>query len=467
VTPLPLRVRLALVFSAGFAVLLGLGALAFYFYLARSYHRDFDRSLLDAGRSTRALFRQDRAEFATAADAATHIITELLYGDRTLVAFDSADHFLAASQRVAGEPWFNDVSTNGIHNAPVTVTLRDGPARLLRVPLEGGTEVVIAMSTLPLERRLVRLRAALVTILPIILVLGAVIGAWGTRVVLRPIVEVAESAERVGAEVGRGANHFTRLPPRAVEDELTTLTDSFNLLVDRLEAALEQERGVAERQRRFLANAAHELRTPVAILRSEAEVSLRGEQNAAHYRQALEGIAAEAARLGSLLADLLLLARGDAQALTPERQRVFLDDLMNRAVARARALPEAAGREIQRGEFEAAPVYGDPALLERLLMVLIHNALIHAPGSAIEVSTGVSGNGERAWSWATVRDHGPGIPVQDRERVFERFTRLDPQRPGSGLGLPIARSIAEVHGGTLVPDEVPDGTSFTLRLPHG
>jgi signal transduction histidine kinase len=466
VTPLPLRVRLALVFTSGFAVLLGLGALAFYLYLARSYRRDFDRSLLDAGRGARALFTYDRAEFKTTADAATHIISELIYGDRTLVAFDSTGQFLTASQRAAGEPWFNDVSSEGVHNAPVTLTLRDGPARLLRVPLEGGAEVVIAMSTLPLERRLLRLKRALVTILPIILVVGAVIGASGSRLVLRPIVRVAESAERVGNEVAGGANQFTRLPPRAAGDELTTLTDAFNLLVDRLQAALELERGLADQQRRFLANAAHELRTPVAILRSEAEVSLRGEANVTLYRQALERIAAESEELGILVADLLLLARGDAQAIIPEQHRVFLDDLVNNAVARARALPAAVGREIRRDEFEAAPVRGDPALLERLLLVLIHNSLIHAPGSVIELSTGVSSDGERGWSWATIRDHGPGIPAAERERVFERFARLNPRVPGSGLGLAIARSIAEAHGGTLTLDEVPEGASFTLRLPR-
>jgi signal transduction histidine kinase len=467
VTPLPLRVRLALVFTSGFAVLLGLGALAFQLYLARGYRRDFDRSLLDAGRSARALFHSDRPEFQTAADVAAHIIGELTYGDRTLVAFDSAGRLLAASQRVPGEPYFNDIPADGAHSTPVTATLRDGPARLLRIPLPGGAKVVIAMSTLPLERRLVRLTRSLVTILPLILVAGALFGAWASRLVLRPIVEVAESADRVGQEVAGGAHEFTRLPARTAGDELTTLTEAFNLLVERLQTALERERGVADQQRRFLANAAHELRTPVAILRSEAEVTLRGDGDQAQYRQSLERIASEAAELGTLVGDLLLVARGDAAAITPERHRVFLDDLMNDAVARVRTLPIAAGREIRPLEFEAAPVEGDPALLERLFLALIHNALLHAPGAVIELSTGVSRDGDRPSSWATVRDHGPGIPAAERERVFERFARLDTAVAGTGLGLAIARSIAEAHGGTLTLDEVEEGASFTLRVPAG
>lgn len=464
-TPLQLRTRLALVFTSGFAVLLGLGALGFSLYLARSYRRDFDHSLLDAGRGARALFTFDRREFKTAAEAATHIISELTYGDRTLVAFDSGGRFLTASLRVPGEPYFNDVPPDGPHGIPVTVSLREGPARLLRTPLEGGTEVVIAMSTLPLERRLARLTRALATVLPVILVFGAVIGAWGSGLVLRPIIRVAENAERVGTEVAAGSNRFTRLPPRLAGDELTTLTDAFNLLVDRLEMALERERAVADRQRRFLADAAHELRTPVAILRSEAEVTLRGDGNPDHYRQALERVRAEAEQLGTLVADLLLIARGEEHAIAPDRRKVYLDDVANQVIPRVRALPVAAGRELRLGEFEAAPVMGDPTLLERLLLVLVHNALVHAPGSPIELSTGTAGAAPNTVSWVTVRDFGPGIPPAERERVFERFARLNTAVAGAGLGLAIARSLAEAHGGTLTLDDVPQGASVTLRLP--
>ncbi|HEY7683060.1 MAG TPA: HAMP domain-containing sensor histidine kinase [Gemmatimonadales bacterium] len=463
-TPLRLRTRLALVFGAGFAVLLGLGALALYLSLARTYRRDFDRGLLDAKRSGRALFSVDRNEFTTAAQTATHVVGELVYGDRTLVAFDSAGQFLAASQRIPGEPYFNDVPAAGLRDRPTTMTLREGPARVIGVRMESGVQLAIAMNTLPLDRRLVHLRRVLATVLPVILVFGAVIGAWGSRWVLRPIIRVAQTAERIGEEVANGAVRFDRLPPSPAGDELTTLTDAFNLLVDRLGGALERERGVAERQRRFLSDAAHELRTPVTILRSEAEVTLRGDGDAPAYRQAMERIAAEANELGTLVADLLLMARGDARAISPSRQRVYLDDLVNDVIARCRKLPMASGREIRRGQFEAAPVEGDATLLERALLALVHNALVHAPGSPIELSTGVDEDGGAARSWARVRDWGPGIPAAERERIFERFARLNSAAPGNGLGLPIARAIAEAHGGELRLDEVATGVAFTLVI---
>jgi signal transduction histidine kinase len=455
------------VFAAGFAFLMALGAFGLYLHLARSYHRDFDRGLVDAVRGARALFQTDRAEFGTAAATVAHVVTELVYGDRTLVAYDSSGLFLGASPRVPGEPWFADAPAAGPLNRPETVVLRDGPARIARIRLADDIRVVIAMDTLPLERRLARLKRALATVIPVILVLGAVLGAWGAGLVLKPIVHVAESAERIGQEVAGGATSFARLPAHTAGDEITTLTEAFNRLVDRLGTALTQERSVADRQRGFLADAAHELRTPVAILRSEAEVALKTDGDAGIYRQAMERIASEATELGTLVSDLLLVAREDGQALAPGQQKLYLDDLVNTAIQRARALPAARGREIRRGEFEAAPVSGDAALLERALLALLHNALIHAPDSPIEVSTGISGDGSSARSWVRVRDFGPGIPPAERERVFERFTRLNTAVPGSGLGLAIARSIAQAHGGRLTLDEVEAGTQFTLSLPRG
>ncbi len=464
-SPLGLRIRLSLVFTAGFAVLMGLGALGIFLYLARGYRRDFDHALMDAGRGAQSIFRLDRPEFGTTSAAATHIVSELVYGDRTIVAFDSLGQVITTSRRFPDEPYFNDVPASGPLGRPVTLQLRDGPARIIRVPLDDKVELAIAMSTLPLQYRLSRITRSLATILPIILVLGAVFGASAAKLVLRPIIRVAESAERIGNEVAAGAVRFDRLPAHAAGDEITTLTDAFNLLIERLSTALEWERGVAQRQRQFLADAAHELRTPVAILRSEAEVTLRGEGDVRLYRQALERIAAEANELGLLVGDLLLIARGDANAILPARQRIYLDDVVNQALSRARAHPAATGHELRRGEFEAAPVDGDPALLERAILVLIHNAMIHAPGSAIEVSTGTVSGGDGRWSWVTVRDFGPGIPPDQRERIFERFARLNSAAPGTGLGLAIARSIVEAHGGRLTLDAVSPGASFTARIP--
>jgi signal transduction histidine kinase len=347
----------------------------------------------------------------------------------------------------------------------ITVTLQAGEARVLRSALTEGIDLILALDLTPLHHRLARIRLALFTGLPLVLLVGGVFGAWASGLVLRPVVRVARAAERVGQEIGEGATGFTRLPPHAAGDEVTVLTGAMNLLIDRLGAAFARERSAAERQRRFLADAAHELRTPVSILRSEAEVTLKGGGNEGYYREALGRIATESADLGRLVNDLLLMARADSEALSPRRERVYLDDLANLAITRVRKLPLALGREFRWDDFEAAPVIGDPVLLERALMVLVHNALVHATGPVV-LSGGVRRTEGRDWSWLSVRDFGPGIPPPERELVFERFARLDREAGGTGLGLPIARAIAEAHGGTLTLTETSPGAEFLFRLPR-
>ena len=462
-TPLALRARLALVFASGFALLLVLGGVVLYLQLARGYQRDFDHGLEDGARAARSILAIDRLEYPTKEAAVAHVVGELIYGDRTIVAFALGGSVLSVSRRIPDHPYFDDVRPTMLLGVPTTVTLRAGEARVLRTPLTDGIELVLALDTSPLQHQLARLRLALFTGLPLILIVGGVFGAWASGLVLRPVVAVASAAERVGQEVAEGATSFSPLPPRTAGDELTILTEAMNLLIDRLGAALARERDAAERQRQFLADAAHELRTPVAILRSEAEVTLEGGGSEAEYREALGRIAAESEDLGRLVSDLLLMARSDSEALTPRRERVYLDDLAHLVISRASKLPQAAGREFRWDDFEAAPVMGDPALLERALLALVHNALVHATGPVV-LSSGVRRQGGRDWSWLSVRDFGPGIPTAERERVFKRFSRLDRESAGAGLGLSIARAIAEAHGGTLTLVEVTPGAEFLLKL---
>ena len=175
----------------------------------------------------------------------------------------------------------------------------------------------------------------------------------------------------------------------------------------------------------------------------------------------------EAEELGTLVGDLLLIARGDDQALAPQPSGSTSMTWSTRHWHGPGPCPRRRDGSCATASSRPHRCWETRRLLERALLVLLHNALIHAPGSVIELSTGVTGNGDRAWSWATMRDHGPGIPALERERVFERFARLNTGVAGAGLGLAIARSIAEAHWGTLTLDEVPEGASFTLRVPAG
>jgi signal transduction histidine kinase len=349
---------------------------------------------------------------------------------------------------------------------PTTLQLGGEAVRVMRIPLPEGLSLIVGHSLTPLADRLARLRLALGLGSVFILIIGVVIGWIASRPALRPIVEVAADTERVGTAVDAGAVQFNRLPSHAPRDELTTVASAFNRLIGALERALGRERATAERQRAFLANAAHELRTPVAILQSEAEASLASSDPAEH-RRALVAIADEARELGALVGDLLTLARGEAPS-DVTHQRLWLDDIAARVAARARSLPAAQGRVIRIGAFEAAPAFGDPVLFERALLALVHNALVHAAPSPVELSAGVTppAPDAPARAWVQVRDWGPGIPADAHARVFERFERLAPDRPGTGLGLAIAQAAAESAGGTITLESVAGaGAVFTLSAP--
>jgi two-component system OmpR family sensor kinase len=279
-------------------------------------------------------------------------------------------------------------------------------------------------------------------------------------------VSIARAADRVGAEVAAGEDHFTPLPPRNANDEVATLTTAFDHLIARLAAALRREREFSEQERSLLADTAHELRTPVAILQSSTEVALTSARTNEEYRVALESIAQESRALSALVNDLLLFSRRDSHGPLQIPAPMYLDDAVSSCLERIRTLPEAQGRHIQIGELEAAPVRADMALIERAVLALVHNALVHAPDSPVEVSTGISDTNGTRESWVRVRDWGPGIERDSHAMIFDRFARLDTTKPGTGLGLSIVQLIVEASGGRIVLESSPgDGATFTLLLP--
>ncbi len=239
-----------------------------------------------------------------------------------------------------------------------------------------------------------------------------------------------------------------------------------SLLVRKSTAPVEQS---LETMRRFMADAAHELRTPIAVVRSQAEVALQRARDAAGYAEALRRVEGEAVRLGATVEDLLTLARADAGQRPVERRRVFLDDLAVDAASAARALAERRGVQLEVGEFEEAVAVGDPALLRQLLMIVLDNAVKFTPtGGRVRVDVSAPGG----QSEVVVADTGVGIPAEQLPHIFERFYRGDPSRSrgagavGAGLGLAIARWIADTHGARIdVTSEPGRGTRVAIRFP--
>ncbi|GAB2941006.1 sensor histidine kinase [Nonomuraea fastidiosa] len=319
------------------------------------------------------------------------------------------------------------VRASGYAVAAVEVTTADGPATLLsRVPLDGVEQA---------------LRTVYGALLPGVPALLAVVAAMTWLSVGRALRPVAAIRAKVADITARDLHQ--RVPVPRSKDEVAALATTVNGTLDRLETAVEQHK-------RFVADAAHELRSPIATLRARLELAEPSELTA----EAL----ADVERLQSLAADLLMLARLDAGE--PLRAaELDLGQVAAEAALRARRRPGV------RVELDVAPdvvMSGSSAHLDRLVTNLVDNAVRHA-ASTVKVRVAA----EDGAAVLVVSDDGPGIPPDQREAVFGRFTRLDEARArdagGAGLGLPIARDIAHLHGGSLVYDD----SGFVARFPLG
>jgi heavy metal sensor kinase len=284
--------------------------------------------------------------------------------------------------------------------------------------------------------------------------LAALTGGW--LIVwraLRPLSVMAAHADAID----RG--HLQqRLPLPSPPDELRRLAVAFNALLDRLSESVDA-------QRRFMADASHELRTPVTVARTAAQVTLsEPHRSEPEYREALDIVASQADRLTRVVDDMFLLALADVEGRPLLRRHLYLDEVIAECARAAGVLAESRGISITVRSPEGVQVQGDEELLRRMVMNLLDNAIRHSPdGERVEMTIGA----ENHRVTLSVQDAGPGIPAAAHERVFERFVRLETDKPtsGGGLGLPIARWIAEQHDGSLALESTPDGSRFVVTLP--
>lgn len=214
--------------------------------------------------------------------------------------------------------------------------------------------------------------------------------------------------------------------------------------------------------RRFMGDAAHELKTPIAVLRARTDVALQRERSVGEYEETLHGVSSEAERLGNLVENMLLLARIDAGQWPVNKGKVFIDDILTDASESARVLGEDKNVTVVLASLEEVPVKGDATLLRQLFMILLDNAVKFTPAGG-QVSVDAQRNGRR--TVVTIADTGVGIPASALPHVFERFFRADPARSrgGAGLGLSIARWIVEIHRGQIEVTSV-EGKGTTVRV---
>ncbi len=298
-------------------------------------------------------------------------------------------------------------------------------------------------------------RWILLALIPPMLALAAVGGSWISRRALRPVTDLARATDSINSD-----NLSQRLAVTPTGDEVQKLAETLNSMLDRLEDSF-------QRMVRFTGDASHELRTPVALIRTASEVALRKVRSVEEYQETLRDIGAETERVTTLIGDLLTLARADAGLGAAEQKPLELGAVAAEAVRHMDKLAEARG--IRLG-FEPAGspimVCGDRSAMHRLFCILLDNAIKYSPSGG-DVTVSVSSTASTAV--VAVRDRGVGIHPEDLPLIFERFYRADKARGrdsgGAGLGLSIARWIAQTHGGNIdVTSKPGEGSTFRVEF---
>jgi two-component system OmpR family sensor kinase len=477
------RVRLTFWYTGVLALVLILLAVVTYLFYARDISQRIDSNLFELSDAFTTTFHAELGQ-QTSPDAVKSAAREAMVEHRfrdtvfTLLGVDG--EVLASSLELPAlggsskEQIGPEIFRSDSFRSLVTGSLR-GPAALLRNvdggksglraylrPLNVGSHsyrLVVMQSLHPRRELLEDVRNTYLWIIPIVLILASVGGYFLARKSLAPVVAMAIQAQSMGAQNLQG-----RLAVPNRRDELGQLALSFNQLLERLEQTF-------ERQRRFISDASHELRTPVAILRGETDVTLsRSDRSPEEYRESLAILRDESQRLMHIIEDLFTLTRADAGQYPVALREFYLDELVGEVLHQARSLV-IPKQIVLTSSIEPELLFrGDEALLRRLLLNLLQNAIKHTPaGGTIHLKAGKDAN----QFLVSVTDSGPGIPPDLHERIFERFFRVDKARTrsesdsgGAGLGLSIARWIAEAHDGRLVVSRSDStGSTFTATFP--
>ena len=439
-----------------YAGVLGLSLIAFallaYYAAAAIFHQRQDESLRSTAQTVASAYVEELAEQHSLAKAGEVVLLELTFPNRYVEVIDNAGQPIAWSKNLTGKTF----ALPSVNSGVVTV---DG-LRAAVVPLSADQNLGFAVVAEPLsviEDGLRELRRNFFAGVPLVLLLASAGGYFLARKSLAPIASMNSQTQRISAE-----NLSQRLDVTSPRDELGRLATTINDLLARLESSFSE-------QQRFIADASHELRTPLAVLRGETEVALAKQRTADEYQESLSLIQEEAERLSRIVEDLFILARQPIDApATLMRERVSLNETVKDCARAAHVLATRKGVRLTT-QNDAPPINlsGDKELITRMILNLLDNAVKYTPAGG-EISLALrrqNGNAE-----LTVRDTGIGIAEADRQRIFDRFYRVDKARSrslgGAGLGLSIVRWIVEVHGGDIRIDSAPGhGSTFTVDLP--
>ncbi len=374
--------------------------------------------------------------------------------------------------RTLSLPIDNETMLRGFQqHRPVTFQtaydLGEYPVRVVTVPVQMGDQVPylvqVGASVEGVEAALQRAAVILLVLTPSIFLIALMGGWWLVGRSLKPVDDMTQTALSIESK-----RLDLRLVPPRTDNEIGRLAGALNEMIARLDKSFRQVE-------RFSADASHELKTPLTSIRGEAEVALMSDLKPEEYRATLRSIVEETERLSSIVNNLLLLSRADADQVRLKQEPLALDEVALAAYEPMERLARRKNIELDIAAMDPVCLRGDSLWLGQLITNLLHNAINYTPegGSVVLSLTRVpdteapEGSG---FALLSVRDTGPGIPPEHLPYIFDRFYRVDSGRSrdqgGSGLGLNIARWIAESHSGQItVASEVGKGTTFTVRLP--
>lgn len=456
------RTRLTFWYVGVLALVIVAFALLTYLFTVRVLNQDINTRLEEMSRNFTIALKAEESDEEEDRDSEQIIIetvNEFRFRDYHFAVFAGDGRLIASTVEFKIEensrnqtPAFRDLTNKSeqfrLYDSPLEI--RQNQCRLL---------VFHSLSEqITFENRLAKIFFVSV---PLVLLVAGLGGYFLARKALAPIIEMSGQAEQISAK-----NLNERLKVKNERDELGKLATVFNALLARLESSFEQ-------QRRFMADASHELRTPLAIVRGESEVALAKDNRPTEdYQASLAVVHDESKRLTKIVEDLFTLARADAGQLQARVAPVYLDEIVGECVRSIGVLAQKKQVSLDFSSDAEMPMNGDESLLRRLFLNLLDNAIkYNREGGTVSVICL-----KNAESYLVeITDTGAGVPLAEKEHIFDRFYRVDKARSrveetetsGAGLGLSIARWIAEIHQGkiTLVSSDT-TGSVFAVEFPR-
>jgi heavy metal sensor kinase len=452
VKALSLRARLTVWYALTLLAVLALFGAQVLWQQERIGLRRVNRELADLCATLSSVLHEEISEKEpTPAQQAINMIGAHAHA---IAILDGTGRTLAASWDGLSLP--SPLPDGGANDRAWNATTPEGAWRVYahREPVGDSSFIVVAGTPFTnVRRERHESQEAMAVAIPVAVLLAAIGGFWLAAVGLRPMTAMADRAAHISPDGAEDLGQSDR------DDELGQFARAFNGLLARLRATLQS-------QRQFMTDASHDLRTPVLVIRSAADVTLQREhRNEQEYREALSIVGDQGRRVTRLVDDMLVLARADAGGYPIQRGPLYVDEIVADCARTVALLANERGVVVNTPPPAEVSFDGDEEMLQRMLVNVVRNAVQHTPaGQRVTIDVAVDG----CSLTVDVTNQGSVIPDTDRERIFDRFVQLDPARRagGSGLGLPIARWIAEAHGGSLLlKASDPRGTTFSIVLP--